>query len=60
MPTPQENLIFVEQASCLFWRMVQDVIFNQLCIMHLIEIDSCQKWYRFIYSFLLKVCCCSI
>jgi len=22
MPTPQENLVFVEQASCLFLRMV--------------------------------------
>ncbi|MEG4306277.1 hypothetical protein QUB16_26750 [Microcoleus sp. D3_18a_C4] len=43
MPTPQKNIIFVEQASCLFWRMVQEVIFNRLFIMHLIEIDSCQK-----------------
>ncbi|WP_242719970.1 hypothetical protein [Microcoleus vaginatus] len=25
MPTPQENALVVEQASCLFWRMVQDV-----------------------------------
>ncbi|MEG5163821.1 hypothetical protein QUB37_25915 [Microcoleus sp. AT3-A2] len=25
MPVPQENLLFVEQASCLFLRMVQDV-----------------------------------
>ena len=25
MPIPQENLIFVEQASCLFLKMVQDV-----------------------------------
>ena len=24
-PVPQENLLFVEQASCLFLRMVQDV-----------------------------------
>jgi len=30
MPTPQENLLFVEQASCLFLRMVQDVSFNGL------------------------------
>jgi hypothetical protein len=25
MPTPQENSLFVEQASCLFLRMLQDV-----------------------------------
>jgi hypothetical protein len=25
MPVPQENLLFVEQARCLFLRMVQDV-----------------------------------
>ncbi len=25
MPVPQENLLFVEQASCLFLRIVQDV-----------------------------------
>ncbi|WP_445249478.1 hypothetical protein [Microcoleus sp. OTE_8_concoct_300] len=25
MPIPQENSLFVEQASCLFLRMVQDV-----------------------------------
>jgi hypothetical protein len=25
MPTPQENLFFVEQASCLFLTMVQDL-----------------------------------
>ncbi|MEG4812638.1 hypothetical protein QUA82_34585 [Microcoleus sp. F8-D3] len=25
MPTPQENALVVEQASCLFLRMVQDV-----------------------------------
>ncbi|MBD0314414.1 MAG: hypothetical protein ICV86_16670 [Microcoleus sp. T3-bin5] len=25
MPVPQENLSFVEQASCLFLTMVQDV-----------------------------------
>src|SRR6476469_2685723 len=25
MPTPQQNSVFVEQASCLFLRMVQDV-----------------------------------
>ncbi|WP_242718676.1 hypothetical protein [Microcoleus vaginatus] len=25
MPVPQENSLFVEQASCLFLRMVQDV-----------------------------------
>ncbi|MEG3935836.1 MULTISPECIES: hypothetical protein [unclassified Microcoleus] len=25
MPVPQENLYFVEQASCLFLRMVQDI-----------------------------------
>ncbi|MEG4852674.1 hypothetical protein QUB10_17520 [Microcoleus sp. B5-D4] len=24
MPVPQENLLFVEQASCLFLKMVQD------------------------------------
>jgi ABC-type xylose transport system permease subunit len=24
-PTPQENLVIVEQASCLFLRMVKDV-----------------------------------
>ncbi|MEG3904389.1 hypothetical protein QUB19_17910 [Microcoleus sp. B4-C5] len=28
MPVPQENLLFVEQASCLFLRMVQDVRSN--------------------------------
>ncbi|MEG3904051.1 hypothetical protein QT987_18935 [Microcoleus sp. SVA1B4] len=25
MPVPQENSLFVERASCLFLRMVQDV-----------------------------------
>ncbi|WP_242724606.1 hypothetical protein [Microcoleus vaginatus] len=25
MPVPQENSLFVEQTSCLFLRMVQDV-----------------------------------
>ncbi|MEG4307591.1 hypothetical protein [Microcoleus sp. D3_18a_C4] len=25
MPVPQENLLFVEQASCLFLTRVQDV-----------------------------------
>ncbi len=25
MPTPQSNLIFVEQASCLFLKMVKNV-----------------------------------
>ncbi|MEG5185564.1 MULTISPECIES: hypothetical protein [unclassified Microcoleus] len=30
MPVPQENSLFVEQASCLFLRMVQDVRSNQL------------------------------
>ncbi|WP_333153185.1 hypothetical protein [Microcoleus sp. B9-D4] len=25
MPIPQENLLFVEQASCLFLRMVQNL-----------------------------------
>jgi len=25
MPVPQENLLFVERASCPFLRMVQDV-----------------------------------
>ncbi len=25
MPTPQENSLFVERASCPFLRMVQDV-----------------------------------
>ncbi|MEG3899973.1 MULTISPECIES: hypothetical protein [unclassified Microcoleus] len=28
MPVPQENLSFVERASCPFLRMVQDVRFN--------------------------------
>ncbi len=28
MPVPQENLSFVERASCPFLRMVQDVSFN--------------------------------
>jgi len=32
MPVPQENLLFVEQASCLFLRMVQDVRFNKLLV----------------------------
>ncbi|MBW3585697.1 MAG: hypothetical protein KY448_07570 [Cyanobacteria bacterium 0813] len=30
MPVPQENSLFVEQASCLFLRMVQDVRFFQM------------------------------
>ncbi len=30
MPVPQENLLFVEQASCLFLSMVQDVSFTTL------------------------------
>ena len=29
MPIPQENSLFVEQASCLFLRMVQDIRFNR-------------------------------
>ncbi|WP_445173560.1 hypothetical protein, partial [Microcoleus sp.] len=29
MPVPQENSLFVEQASCLFLRMVQDVSTNK-------------------------------
>ncbi|MEG4171751.1 MULTISPECIES: hypothetical protein, partial [unclassified Microcoleus] len=32
MPVPQENSLFVEQASCLFLRMVQDVSFNRLSL----------------------------
>jgi hypothetical protein len=32
MPVPQENLLFVEQARCLFLRMVQDVRFNKLLV----------------------------
>ncbi|MEG4279538.1 hypothetical protein QUA62_19000 [Microcoleus sp. MON1_C1] len=30
MPVPQKNLLFVEQASCLFLRIVQDVRFFQM------------------------------
>ncbi|MEG3905078.1 MULTISPECIES: hypothetical protein [unclassified Microcoleus] len=30
MPVPQQNSLFVEQASCLFLRMVQDVRFFQM------------------------------
>ena len=30
MPVPQENLSFVERASCPFLRMVQDVSLKQL------------------------------
>ena len=29
MPTPQEKSLFVEQASCLFLRIVQDVSFTK-------------------------------
>ncbi|MEG4857266.1 hypothetical protein QUA83_07765 [Microcoleus sp. K1-B1] len=29
MPVPPKKLLFVEQASCLFLRMVQDVRFFQ-------------------------------
>ena len=29
MPVPQENLYFVERASCPFLRMVQDVSYIQ-------------------------------
>ncbi|HEY9813658.1 MAG TPA: hypothetical protein V6D31_09010 [Candidatus Sericytochromatia bacterium] len=29
MPVPQENLLFVERASCPFLRMLQDVRLNQ-------------------------------
>ncbi len=29
MPVPQENLVFVEQASCLFLKIVQDVSGNK-------------------------------
>ncbi|MEG3967731.1 hypothetical protein QUA00_08895 [Microcoleus sp. T2B6] len=32
MPVPQENLLFVERASCPFLRVVQDVSFNRLSI----------------------------
>ncbi|MEG4344921.1 hypothetical protein QUB70_16720 [Microcoleus sp. A003_D6] len=28
MPTPQADLLFVEQASCLFLKMVKNVRFN--------------------------------
>jgi hypothetical protein len=28
MPTPQKNLLFVEQASCLFLRMLQNFNLN--------------------------------
>ena len=28
MPTPQNNLLFVEQASCLFLRMLQNFNLN--------------------------------
>ncbi|MEG4227619.1 hypothetical protein QUA35_15975 [Microcoleus sp. N9_B2] len=41
MPTPQENLLFAEQASCLFLRMLQDV--------------SCPKTASFIAIFSLKL-----
>jgi hypothetical protein len=30
MPVPQENLSFVEQASCLLLTMVQDVSYQEL------------------------------
>ncbi|MEG4275569.1 MULTISPECIES: hypothetical protein [unclassified Microcoleus] len=30
MPVPQRVIFFVEQASCLFLRMVQDVRFFQM------------------------------
>ncbi|MEG4989934.1 hypothetical protein QUB08_29965 [Microcoleus sp. BR0-C5] len=30
MPVPQENLFFVEQASCLLLTMVQSLSMNQL------------------------------
>ncbi|MEG3972601.1 hypothetical protein QUA00_34045 [Microcoleus sp. T2B6] len=30
MPVPQENLYFVEQASCLLLTMVQDISLNRL------------------------------
>ncbi|MEG4484310.1 MULTISPECIES: hypothetical protein [unclassified Microcoleus] len=33
MPVPQENSLFVEQASCLFLTMVQDVSFNRLMLL---------------------------
>ncbi|MEG3971384.1 hypothetical protein QUA00_27740 [Microcoleus sp. T2B6] len=49
MPVPQENLIFVEQASCLFLRMVQDVSFNRLSSMSqgfkpLADCGDCEKY----------------
>jgi hypothetical protein len=28
--SPQSNLVFVEQASCLFWKMVQNVSFPHI------------------------------
>ncbi|MEG4529105.1 hypothetical protein QUB06_00970 [Microcoleus sp. D2_18a_D3] len=40
MPVPQENSLFVEQASCLFWRMGQDVSSNLLYLNKLIGDDK--------------------
>ena len=40
MPVPQENSLFVEQASCLFLRIVQDVRLYQKSV---IDIDNISK-----------------
>ncbi|PHX54477.1 hypothetical protein CP500_015950 [Tychonema bourrellyi FEM_GT703] len=32
MPTPQQKLIFVEQASCLLLKMAQDIQFSEISV----------------------------
>ncbi|MEG4430751.1 hypothetical protein QUB21_10255 [Microcoleus sp. AT9b-C4] len=40
MPVPQENSLFVEQASCLFLTMVQDVRSNSVFYLKISEPNS--------------------
>ena len=41
-PTPQENLVIVEQASCLFLRMVKDVRLINLVFNYIVALKYCK------------------
>ncbi len=59
MPTPQENLVFVEQASCLFLTMiveqasclfltmVEDMRLINLVFNYLAALNYCKVWEIF-------------
>ncbi|WP_333484844.1 hypothetical protein [Microcoleus sp. K1-B6] len=49
MPVPQENSLFVEQASCLFLTMVQDV--SRSHFLQIQATDFCEEMIEgFTYS----------